>query len=127
VKKRAMTKTEKKLEKAIIKALTDACETAKLEAGECRLRGFEWLTHFVNYADFPNSLLIVCVFGTNEQRLHALESGRDRYFWDLVRDKLGAENIHLKSAKTHLRLDSEESCDQQHAGDWQRRYRQIYH
>ena len=122
-----MTKTEKKLEKSITKALTEVCEIARFESGERELRGFEWLTHFVNYADFPNSLLIVCVFGTNEQRLTALDEGRDVYFFRLVSEKLQAENIHIKSIQKQLRFDSEESCDKQHAGDWQARYRHTQH
>ena len=122
-----MTKTEKQLDKAITRALQNVCETAHFQTGPHQLRGFEWLTHFVDYSSFPSSLLIVCVFGTSEQRLHALEAGSDAYFVQLVRDKFKAEKIHVPNIKKQLRFDSEESCTQQHGGDWQARYRQTRH
>lgn len=122
-----MTKTEKKLEQAITRALTEVCEIAKLGAGEQALRGFEWITHFVQYHDFPNSLLIVIVFGSSEERLSALDAGKDKYVYRLIDEKLKAENIHLKAIEKQVRFDSEESCDKQHAGNWQARYRQTRH
>lgn len=36
------------IERQLVAALTEACETAKAE-----IPGFEWLTHTVNYTAFP--------------------------------------------------------------------------
>ncbi|MCK7459775.1 hypothetical protein [Idiomarina aminovorans] len=55
-----MRKTDKKLEREIIRELTQVCETAKFEH-----EGFSWLTHEVDYQRFPQSLKVTLVF--NEQ------------------------------------------------------------
>ena len=49
-----MRKTDKKIDKQIISALTEVCDSA-LKA----FTGFEWLTHRVNYTNFPKSLKIM--------------------------------------------------------------------
>lgn len=56
-----MKRNEKRIENSIVKALNDVCETLKKES-----EGFAWLTHFVNYANFPQSLKLVFVFDTNQ-------------------------------------------------------------
>ncbi len=56
-----LKRNEQKMESAIVKAMNDVCETLKLEYD-----GFTWLTHFVNYANFPQSLKIVFVFDTSQ-------------------------------------------------------------
>lgn len=52
-----MRKTDKKLERAIVRELTAVCEAAKPTCS-----GFEWLTHTVDYAKFPESLRVTLVF-----------------------------------------------------------------
>lgn len=52
-----MRKTDRKLEQQIIRQLTLVCETAKAE-----YPGFIWLTHTVNYQQFPQSLKVTLVF-----------------------------------------------------------------
>ncbi|TNC79310.1 MAG: Fis family transcriptional regulator [Oleiphilus sp.] len=122
-----MTKTHKKLEQAITRALTEVCETVKFATGEHALKGFEWITHFVQYHDFPDSLLIVVVFGRSQERLNALNAGKDKTVYRLISEQLKAENIHLNAIEKQVRFDSEEACDKHHAGDWQARYRQTRH
>ena len=56
-----MRKSDKKLDNQLRLVLTDVCETALKE-----VEGFQWLTHVVNYSNFPQSLRVVCVFDTNE-------------------------------------------------------------
>ncbi|MGK9546088.1 hypothetical protein O6486_23965, partial [Salmonella enterica subsp. enterica] len=48
-----------RLERRLVATLTEACETAKAE-----IPGFEWLTHTVDYAAFPQSLRVIWVFDT---------------------------------------------------------------
>ncbi|MGM0526586.1 MAG: hypothetical protein ACQEQ8_10405 [Pseudomonadota bacterium] len=55
-----MRKTDKKLERAIIRELTQVCEAAKFEH-----EGFIWLTHEVDYQRFPQSLKVTLVFKEN--------------------------------------------------------------
>ncbi|MGX1110992.1 hypothetical protein ACSSVW_000371 [Pseudoalteromonas sp. MBR-15] len=54
-----MTKTEKRLDKAIRVALTHACEQAKETVSE-----FLWLTHTADLKKLPQSLKIKCFFNT---------------------------------------------------------------
>ena len=75
-----MRKTDKKIDKQLRETLTQVCDTALKDY--C---GFEWLTHTVNYSDFPSSLHITCVFDTNEHLdgfiaclLYTSPSPRDR-------------------------------------------------
>ncbi len=50
-----MTKTEKRLDKAIRVALTQACEQAKEHVHE-----FSWLTHTADLKKLPQSLKVSC-------------------------------------------------------------------
>ncbi|WP_411359439.1 hypothetical protein [Pseudidiomarina salilacus] len=63
-----MLKTDKKLERDIVRELTAVCEAAKLTCS-----GFEWLTHTVDYAKFPESLRVTLVFNeaVNEKTMLA--------------------------------------------------------
>ncbi len=58
-----MRKSDKKIENQIREVLTDVCEDT-LKSYE----GFLWVTHTVNYSSFPQSLKIICVFETGQDR-----------------------------------------------------------
>ncbi|MEZ8965980.1 MULTISPECIES: hypothetical protein [Vibrio] len=62
-----MRKTDKKIENRIRSVLTEVCEDT-LKGYD----GFLWVTHTVNYSSFPQSLKIVCVFDTNQDRANFL-------------------------------------------------------
>jgi len=49
-----MRKTDKKLDNQLIKLLTEVCETALED-----FSGFQWLTHIVDYSNFPKSLKVI--------------------------------------------------------------------
>ncbi|WP_275545754.1 MULTISPECIES: hypothetical protein [unclassified Pseudomonas] len=57
------------IERELIRALTLACETAKSE-----VVGFQWLTHDVDYEQFPQSLVVTWVFDTEANKARALAS-----------------------------------------------------
>ena len=57
-----MKKTDKALENTIVKVLTHVCEQSLKE-----INGFQWLTHLVNYKDFPRSLTVICIFETQDK------------------------------------------------------------
>ncbi|TLU61104.1 hypothetical protein FE810_15650 [Thalassotalea litorea] len=104
-----MRKTDKKLDNEIRKALTQACEIA-LE----QHTGFQWLTHIVNYDNFPASLRVICVFATNQQLLAANKTE----ITNLITTKLGSINVPLKTPSKHISFDSEENCSVNHNGKW---------
>lgn len=112
-----MKKTDKKVEAKLIKKLNETCSLA-LD----HVPGFIWLTHFVDYSAFPDSLLIVCVFETDVDLKRALRSQKDEYLQNLIKQKLDDLNIRLYSMEKQIRFDSEESCDVENNGNWIKRY-----
>lgn len=108
-----MRKTDKKIENALRQALTEACEAA-LEKYE----GFQWLTHFVNYSDFPASLSIVCVYDINAHLAKTDKEGMRA----LIKAKLASIGITLKDCRQQVRFDTEENCDRENQGKWNERF-----
>ncbi|RXJ73190.1 hypothetical protein CS022_10565 [Veronia nyctiphanis] len=107
-----MRKTDKKRENALRTVLTDVCDTA-----QAMHQGFEWITHLVNYDDFPRSLSIICVFDTNENCANAdCDAIRS-----LIQRSLGTIDIQVKDINRHVRFDTEENCLNQHDGKWNAR------
>jgi hypothetical protein len=111
-----MTKTTKKLDNSLIKALTQVCEIAKQQ-----LSGFEWLTHSVNHGQFPGSLLITCVFDTNLSLQNAQQTQGQVFIAELVQQQLLTLGIVLKDTQSHIAFDTEQACQEQHGGRWKSR------
>lgn len=111
-----MNKTEKKLDKAIIKALTKACETSK-----DLVHGFEWLTHSVNFADFPATLRITCVFDTEDSKQQAMQDKLNVKIIVTIEKDLADVGIKCKQIDRHISFDSEQACRLEHGGNWQLR------
>jgi small-conductance mechanosensitive channel len=111
-----MKKTIKKLENKLVQALTKACEEAKLHS-----RGFEWLTHTADYANFPASLHVRCIFDTDSSLLIAKKSGQDSDIIKLIHAALLKAGILLKHPKQHITFDTEQACDREHQGNWKKR------
>jgi len=109
-----MRKTDKKIENSLRQALTEACETALV-----KYEGFQWLTHFVNYGDFPASLLIVCVYDTNAHLAKTDKEGMRA----LIKEKLASIGIKMKDCRQQVRFDTEEDCDNDNDGRWNERFR----
>lgn len=83
-----LRKADKKIDKAIIAVLTEACETAKDTHA-----GFQWLTHTVNYSDFPQSLRVICVFDTGAHLAQADTARLARS----IQKQLASIGIQIKS------------------------------
>ena len=115
-----MKKTVKKLDNSVVNALTNACEIAK--DWNC---GFEWLTHTANYNNFPDSLMITCVFKLDADLNQAVETNKDIPLLLLIQDRLKDEGIGLKKIHRHVRLDSEESCQHEDSGNWDKRVKRF--
>lgn len=105
-----------RIERRLVAALTDACETAKAE-----IPGFEWLTHTVNYADFPGSLRITWVFDTRASQAQAVATGLDARIRELTATALEDAEIPPVPLTRCVHLDSEEACHAQHGGNWRLR------
>jgi len=96
-----MKKTDKKREQQICQALTRACEMAKVE-----VQGFEWLTHLVNYKQFPNSLSVICIFETKADLKQACQDHKDQLMVALIKAELEQINIRFKDIKRHVFFDT---------------------
>ncbi len=112
-----MKKTNKKLDQQICKALTIACENIKAE-----VNGFVWLTHFVDYKQFPDSLSIVCIFDTNTDLLNAGDETKDRHISGLIYSELEKIQISLKRDSNTIYYDTEQTCSAENNGNWQQRF-----
>lgn len=112
-----MKKTDKKTEKLIVKTLTDACHIATET-----VEGFEWLTHFVDYDAFPQSLEVVCIFDTQESLSNAIQEHQDSFVRSLITDKLRSIGIPVKESVKQINFDTEEACEAEHNGNWAKRF-----
>ncbi len=111
-----MRKTDRKIDNALCQALTIVCEKA-LET----VPGFKWLTHRVDYARFPESLAITCVFDSRENLTKAKALQLDQQLSGLIQAELGRIDIMLPRVHKHLRFDTQEDCEREHFGKWQER------
>jgi hypothetical protein len=109
-----MRKTDKKIENTVIAVLTDVCDIAQET-----YNGFKWITHFVNYTDFPRSLSVVCIFDTNEQ----LKKTAVNELRQLINEKLLSVNIKLTDVHGQVSFDTEENCNNQNNGNWDERFK----
>lgn len=107
-----MKKSDKILERNLIKALTSACEIAKT-----RHPGFEWLTHFADYRNFPDSLQVICVFDNNA----SLADTDRQAISDLIQQHLQEMGLYIRHISKHVGFDSEENCLNEHDGNWRHR------
>ena len=96
-----MKKTDKKREKSIVQGLTQVCEITKNEVG-----GFEWLTHTIDYDDFPNSLMVHCIFTSNVSIKQVIHSGQDETIFKLICDELVLIDINFKDISNHVTFDA---------------------
>ncbi len=97
-----MRKTDKKRNNAIRLALTDACEQA-LE----QIPGFKWLTHYVDYQRFPQSLKVVCIFESQSALLAANTAAHDVLMRKLVTEALADIGIAVPNPGTNISLQAE--------------------
>lgn len=111
-----MRKSDKKMDNQLRQVLTDACENALEE-----IAGFQWLTHTVNYVNFPKSLRVVCVFDTEENLTLSLSHGGRQQLNKLIQAKLSQAGVQLKNIEQHVLYDSEQACLNEHQGKWANR------
>lgn len=111
-----LTKTNQKIDNNMCKALTIACESSLHD-----IRGFSWLTHRVNYTHFPGSLVITCVFETEEEIEEMKTSKQDEVLFATIQKQLLKIGVVVKNIKQSVHFDSEEACLKFHGGQWDKR------
>lgn len=111
-----MNKTVKKLDGNVVKALTLVCEQAKQT-----VRGFEWLTHSADYANFPASLVVTCVLDTQDSLDELVAAQQDEKLRKHIQQALLRAGILLKDARRHVCFDTEEACLAENKGSWKTR------
>lgn len=108
-----MRKTDRKIDNQLRLVLTDVCEITLKE-----INGFQWLTHLVNYSNFPKSLKVVCVFDTNENLAYFMSKDSKKELTSLIQVKLHEVDIKVKNIIDHILYDTEENCEKEHNGKW---------
>jgi len=111
-----LTKTTKKLDDSICKALTIACESS-LHV----IEGFSWLTHRANYTNFPASLVVTCIFESEADIEKIQQDNLDGEFRKDIQKQLLKVGVTLKNIKQNIHFDSEEACQRHHQGQWPQR------
>lgn len=112
-----MKKSDKKIENAIVKALNNVCETLTVESD-----GFCWLTHFVDYSNFPQSLKLVCVYETNQSLEAARNNAIVHSVLELTESRLKHEGVFIQASDKAIFFDTvENGADVERVG-WCRKY-----
>lgn len=92
-----MRKSDKKIENLIRDVLTDVCEET-LKSYD----GFLWVTHTVKHASFPQSLKIICVFETNQDRAHFLMGEGQQHVSTAVQVAFSKVGVQLKNLSKQI-------------------------
>ena len=96
-------RNQAQIERRLVKALTEACETAKHQ-----IDGFVWLTHAVDHEAFATSLKVVWVFDTQNNKDFALADGEAGYMVELTEKAFDKANVNVRNVASHVYFDSEE-------------------
>tara|TARA_R110002051_G_scaffold244968_1_gene304782 strand:- start:804 stop:1199 length:396 start_codon:yes stop_codon:yes gene_type:complete len=107
---------QRQLDRELSRTLTQACDVAKAEVG-----GFAWVTHEVQWDDFPASLRVIWIFESNADIARALKEGWNQRLLALTDRALRDAEITVKRVEQHMDLDSEEECQRADAGNWRAR------
>lgn len=94
-----------RIERRLITALTQACETAKGE-----ITGFTWLTHTADLQALEQTLRVIWVFETQADKELAQVQAKARIF-ELTAAALDEAGLDLKLSDRNVHLDSEQKCN----------------
>ena len=108
-----MRKSDKKIDQQLRRLLTEVCTQCKNT-----IKGFEWLTHRVNYSNFPKSLKVICVFDSNSNLQNYLQSCKNHYLQSLINKALCELSIKMNNVNKIVSFDTEQNCQKQHNGNW---------
>lgn len=113
---KSLSKTQKKTDDNIRQALNEACNQLLDE-----YLGFSWLTHQVDYTNFPASLIVTCIFESRAQQEHIIKSQQEQGIWKIIQGKLIKVGIKVPRPAFQIRWDNEEDCVNIHDGNWKNR------
>lgn len=113
---KALSKTQKRLDNNIRIALTAECEQALKDAP-----GFQRLTHQASYENFPASLLVTCVFDTEESIQSATANDLIQKIRNSIQARLFKVGVKLSAPKHQVFFDTEEACLAENEGNWKDR------
>lgn len=91
------------IERELIRTLTIACETAKSE-----IVGFQWLTHDVDYEQFPQSLVVTWMFDSEASKTRALASPDKARMLALTLVAFDEVGISVSSVAAHVAFSVEQ-------------------
>jgi hypothetical protein len=91
------------IERELIRALTRACETAKAE-----IVGFQWLTHEVDYQQFPQSLVVTWMFDSEANKAQALASTDAARMRELTQAAFEEVGISVADITAHVAFSVEQ-------------------
>lgn len=89
-----MRKSDKKIENNLRKALTEICENTLQD-----IKGYQWVSHSVNYERFPNSLIITCYFDNKQNADDAQQQGE---LLSLINQKLQSISVNLNNPNKQI-------------------------
>lgn len=92
-----MRKTDKKRDNELRKALIDTCDFALHN-----IVGYKWITHTVNYNEFPGSLIITCMFEDKKDAENAFQQGD---LSSLIKKNLNDISIVLNKVNKQIRFE----------------------
>lgn len=115
-----MRKTDKKIDNQLRRVLTDVCEVALKE-----IKGFQWLTHGVDYSRFPQSLRVVCVFDSDENLATFMTLGGQQSLASLIQKKLTGAGVNINNISAQISYDTEQKCQMTHNGKWTERLKYL--
>ncbi|GLQ74433.1 Fis family transcriptional regulator [Vibrio penaeicida] len=95
-----MRKSDKKIENQIREVLTEVCEDT-LKGYD----GFLWVTHTVKYSSFPQSLKIVCVFDTIQDRANFLMGEGQLHVSTAIQKTFNKVGVQLKNVDKLISYD----------------------
>jgi len=71
------------------------------------VKGFQWLTHFVDYNKFPGSLSIICIFSNKELLEKVREKMKDQFIRELIQIELEQINTKFKNINQRILFNTE--------------------
>ncbi|MGF1805043.1 Fis family transcriptional regulator [Aliivibrio sifiae] len=99
-----MRKSDKKIENQIRDVLTEVCEDT-LKGYE----GFLWVTHTVKFSSFPQSLKIICVFETDQDRSNFLMGEDPFHVSATIQKAFNKVGVQLKNVDKHISYDTQKN------------------
>ncbi|MDN3610428.1 Fis family transcriptional regulator [Vibrio ostreicida] len=104
-----MRKSDKKIENQIRDVLTNVCEET-LKGYD----GFLWVTHTVKFSAFPQSLNIVCVFETNQDRTNFLMGEGQLHVSTTIQKAFNKVGVQLKNVDKQISYDIQKNSESGH-------------